>query len=88
MRFVQLYPVPLGDAVGRFDLVFQHAAVVLDGFGRADVGLVAGEQHPVDAELAALLQPQPKHLDGVALPPAGGAHAVADVAAELEQPFV
>ena len=79
-------PVPLlPDTFLVDDLVFQNAAVMHDGLGRADIIPITGHQYPGNPQLSALVQGQADHGGGIALPARAGADPVADMAAGEEQ---
>ena len=82
-------PVPAGLGAGLvLDDVLEDAAGSFDDRGAADVVVVAGDEHPVDAEGVDALEALAQDLGGVAAAAVRRQDAVADVAALVEQEVV
>ena len=64
---------------------FEHAAGGLDHTARALVGVVAGDQHPLEAEVRGVRQHRAEHRRRVAAPTPAGSDVVADVAADVAE---
>ena len=81
-------PVSLLSETALKDLIFQYAAVLLDGSGRGDVILVADHQNTIQSQLAAFIQGQTNHLGTDVFTPLQGQDTGADMAAAAKQLLV
>lgn len=85
MELLRADPVTLDDFAVQRKLVFQHSAVVEDGFRGGNIRFVTGDQGSCDPQLFCNRQRQRKHPDRIPFSALEWADSVSDMTAGLQQ---